>query len=118
MLGVDYNHEDYGSFMLEGNLLVPHEGEDAARKRSLSAFYWNKKFWRDTLTLGLSIFSLQSIKNSLSRFFLEFEFSNNLKFFTQFTNIEVDINDPEFFYIKDFDRMDFGISYGFDLSQK
>ena len=117
MLGLDYNHDDWGSFILEVNGYMPDTEDEDKEVTStlLAAASWTKNLLRDDLTLSLAHLAFETGGNQLQRLGVDFKITSAFILNTQYTRISIASDDEQYRAIEDFDRFDMGISWNFDL---
>lgn len=117
-IGADYNGGDYGLFTLELSGSAPMEDDEdlaANRRRYYGAVSWSKDFLNDRLKLRNTTCFFESFKNYMSRFQLDYFFSNHVSITAKYTRFDINKRKDEYGYMNDFDRIDFSLNYHFNL---
>ena len=119
-VGIDYNTTEYGSFILEYSVTGPLQKDpELLRDNPLQsyAFGYSKNFLRDTLTFNSFVVTFLKYSNILFRFNLTYKITDVISTYVQYTGIFIASGDPDLRIFDKYDRMDFQLSYAFDLAK-
>lgn len=119
-VGLDYNTNDYGSFILEYSVTGPMKKDpELLRDDPLQsyAFGYSKNFVRDTLSFNSFVVTFLKYSNILFRFNLTYKITDVISTYLQYTGIFIASGDPDLRIFDKYDRVDFQLSYAFDLAK-
>ncbi len=119
-VGIDYNTTEYGSFILEYSVTGPMKKDpELLRDDPLQsyAFGYSKNFLRDTLSFNSFVFTFLKYSNILFRFNLTYKITDVISTYLQYTGIFIASGDPDLRIFDKYDRVDFQLSYAFDLAK-
>lgn len=119
-VGIDYNTTEYGSFILEYSVTGPMKKDpELLRDDPLQsyAFGYSKNFLRDTLSFNSFVFTFLKYSNILFRFNVTYKITDVISTYLQYTGIFIASGDPDLRIFDKYDRLDFQLSYAFDLAK-
>jgi hypothetical protein len=119
-VGVDYNTTNYGSFIIEYSVTGPMKKDaELLRDDPLQSYAlgYSKNFRRDTLSFNTFVFTFLKYSNILFRFNLTYKITDAISTYLQYTGIFIASGDPDLRIFDKYDRVDFQISYAFDLAK-
>lgn len=119
-VGLDYNTTEYGSFILEYSATAPTK-KDAELLRDdplhSYAFGYSKNFLRDTLSFNSFVVTFLKYSNILFRFNVTYKVTDVISTYLQYTGVFIASGDPDLRIFDKYDRVDFQLSYQFDLAK-
>lgn len=114
-VGLDYNHQDYGSFISEVSFNTRAEDSllDSSESALFYAFSWSKSFLRDDLDLSVVASFLENFSNSMLRVDTKYKLNDNWYSKAQVSWFEANSENATIQFIKDLDRVDVSLNYSF-----
>ena len=120
MVGLDYNHQEYGLFIVEANMIGladdPPEHRvdtDEVEGQSSVAMSWNRSFLQDLLSLDLALIYLDHSSQNINRGGFSWELRDNLTVTGSLTRINAPDQSQDLYGFRGFDRVDMGLYYFF-----
>jgi hypothetical protein len=117
MMGVDYNHQRYGSFIFE----VSYDHRYEFKNRNIygdgdtlwGAISWGQDFLSEDLKLGITGMFIKSLKNRLLRIDSSYKLNDDFSIGGQISIFSSDSSNETLAFIKNLDRIDLFIKYNF-----
>lgn len=117
MIGMDYNHQHYGSFIYESSYIHREEFEDRDVYGDglvlFHAFAWSKAFLNDDLRLTVVEVLIKDFENSLFRLDGKYKINDEVSLSGQISFFESDPKHEVIAFLRELDRIDFSFDVSF-----
>lgn len=118
MLGLDYHHDQYGSFSLEGRnwyFRKDSQIEIGIMQRTLGGIFWSKSYLREELKASVGATFLGSVHDVLAIVNLEYSPKDNWVYTCKYSYLDFKQTDEPFASMDSWDRVQFGVKYNLDM---
>lgn len=119
MVGFDYNHNDYGSFLFEYFGEKPISKDEnllGGEGREVYALAWSDTFINDDLIANVAVMSMTNINDHLIRGGVDYKLDDSWSISSQLTIINAGGGNVFLKPLANFDRFDISLNYYFDLA--